>query len=298
MTAKAPAAKHYSSGLKPIYIITFFSINLALFIFHSVQFITRLPIPNLGNASVIVLSASILIYFLKNRSSRVAHKKRFNNSVLTAFLISLGITVVAIFSSKSDLSHPMLTTLALFMMWTIYEIWYCNFNKQNSNNPHIALGKYFMPSQLKNTDESQFNLPIEHGKYHIYIFHNANWNNFCLSHIKEMNKDTRILNNEDFQIYLIGNLNKAETHKLQRLIKFRATVLLDKDHKFSDSLGIEKHNSYPLCIKLLGYKQRPVTPAVIVTNPDDQIVYNFVANNTRFRPTISNLITKIKAAQL
>jgi len=165
--------------------------------------------------------------------------------------------------------------------WMIYLKWYSVFDRRQQHQ--LKVGTSLPEFSLLTQDGKPITSENLRGKSHILLFYRGNWCPFCTAQIQELAAQYQQVAELGAEIVLISSQPRHEHRKLAERFDLPMTLLRDPDNSAANNLGILQSWGTPFGLQLFGYPSDNSQPAVIVTDPQGQILWYQLAENYRIR---------------
>lgn len=258
---------------KLIFSFFFLMVNMALFFFSAFQFYYDSKIEWLGP----VIGESAFMWtmgyiFFSARTSR--YLPILSTLIVTSLILS-------IYASGGN-SVPVLVSVYLLITWVLYIFWYSNFTVYEREE--LAVGQQMPDFELKDNLGEVVKSQDFLGKKSLFLFYRGNWCPLCMAQIKEIAHQYKELCDKGVVVNLVSTQPEKFTQQLAKKFDVPFNYLIDEDGKVALKLRIHQKNIVPLGMQVLGHSLDGVTPTIIITNENGQIIFSEIADNYRIRP--------------
>ena len=265
----------------PIPFVTFLSIT-SLYTLY--QLFTQ---PSLSWLATAFAAIPMLGFFIAIYVIDIARSSRYLPIQLSSSAIALGLTL----ASFESIPAAVLTFISCLGNLA-YIFWYTPLNRHGSK---ITLGQALPPFSLTSINGDTINPHASNNRYRVWLFIRANWCPLCVAQVKELVNEYKMLESLNCDTFIISSQSEQDSQKLAKQMNAPLHFTIDKDNQAAKALGIEHIGGTPFGIP--GFEANTALPTVIITAPDNSVIFVDQTDDYRIRPEPSSFILHIQQHQ-
>ena len=177
--------------------------------------------------------------------------------------------------------------------WTLYVFWYSRLGDRSS--AHLAVGQNLPNLHFLNPEGHDLYLDDVSGAK-VLVFFRGNWCPFCTAQIKEVAMRYDEIKALGAEVLFVSGQSKEHTRSLANKMNIKAHFLIDEELKVARQLGIIHTQGTPLGMEVLGYTSDSYLPTVIITDPNNKILYSDLTSIYRVRPHPAEFLRILRQA--
>ena len=224
----------------------------------------------------IVLTVAVLIV----RENTPRTRANFPSIAVLA-VAGAALAGVAWLSGEAEWRLVVLAVAGL-LAFLVYNFWYSRFGRRPS--PALTVGNALPDLTFTDTDGNTVASSSFAGQPTVWLFYRGNWCPLCMAQVKELAREYRQMAAAGIRVALVSPQPQGKTAALAARFDVDFDFLVDRGSRAARALGIAAPHGLPAGMQALGYDTGTVLPTVIVTDPDNRVLWADETDNYRVRP--------------